>query len=293
MVLMSRSLLCFESFRSTFKEIPYYRTTRLVSQRSAFVRVSALQASYDLEESILREGPSCVFVGPVETAQKDRLEALYQQARDSYYSGQPLIVDDMFDKVEVRLRWYGSKLVLKYPRCSLKRLSVYADAEVDNSQVMALTSIWMIFLAAGLVTAVGPPACALSKACKDAVHFYFFHHNPMLTSDVAVTMNMAIMMSVGLVIGVPMATAALGALKGLWRGDLVALKGSCPSCGEEVYAFVQANNSPHPRHKTECHVCEHPLVFHTKVERSASSLGRPWAYGRIYLVRRSKDLAPP
>lgn len=234
-----------------------------------------------------------MFVGPVETAQKDRLEALYQQARDSYYSGQPLIVDDMFDKVEVRLRWYGSKLVLKYPRCSLKRLSVYADAEVDNSQVMALASIWMIFLAVGLVTAVGPPACALSKVCKDAVHSHIFHRSLPFTSEVGVAMNVVIIMAVGLAIGIPVATAALGALEGLWRGDLVALKGSCPSCGEEVYAFIRADNSSHPRHKTECHVCEHPLVFHAKVERATSPHSRPWAYGRIYLVRRSKDLAPP
>lgn len=287
MVLLSKGLLCSGAFVSTFNEVPHRRP------RPAFIRASALQASYGLEESIFREGPSCVFVGPVETAQKDRLEALYQQARDSYYSGQPLIVDDMFDKVEVRLRWYGSKLVLKYPRCSLKRLSVYADAEADKSQVMVLASIWMIILAAGLVTAVGPPACALSKACKDTVHSRFFHSNLMLYSDSGVPMNMALLMAAGLAFGVPMVTAALGALRGLWRGELVALKGSCPSCGEEVYAFVQANISLHPRHTTECHVCQHPLVFHANVERSASPLGRPWAYGRVYLGKRSEDLAPP
>lgn len=93
------------------------------------------------------------------------------QARDSYYSGRPLIVDDMFDKVEVnhssffsnnsplhakvevnrfsyllsshescmhllqlKLRLYGSKSVVKYPRCSLIRQSTYADAEVTISQ---------------------------------------------------------------------------------------------------------------------------------------------------------------
>lgn len=286
---MSRSLLCSRNFGVTLKE---YRLSKLASYRSAFVKLSTLQASYGFEESILREGPSCVFVGPVETAQKDRLEALYQQARDAYYNGQPLIVDDMFDKVEVRLRWYGSKLVMKYPRCSLKRLSVYADAEVDNSQVMALASIWVIFLAVGLVTSLGPPACALSKACTETLHNHLFHHSLMLTSDVG-SMNMAVVIAAGLAIGVPISTAALGALKGLWKGDLVALKGSCPSCGEEVYAFVQADDSPDPRHKTECHVCEHPLVFRAKVERSVSCFGRPWAYGRVYLVRRSKDLAPP
>lgn len=75
------------------------------------------------------EGPSCIFVGPLETASKETLEALYRQARDAYYSGKPLIVDDMFDRVELKLRWYGSKSVIKYPRCSIRRQSTYADAE--------------------------------------------------------------------------------------------------------------------------------------------------------------------
>lgn len=74
-------------------------------------------------------GPSCIFVGPIETASKETLEALYQQAREAYYSGNPLIVDDMFDRVELKLRSYGSKSVIKYPRCSLRRQSTYADAE--------------------------------------------------------------------------------------------------------------------------------------------------------------------
>jgi hypothetical protein len=49
---------------------------------------------------VCSEGLSCIFVGPIETAEKAHLEALYEQARDSYYSGQPLIGDAMFDKVE-------------------------------------------------------------------------------------------------------------------------------------------------------------------------------------------------
>lgn len=67
--------------------------------------------------------PSCIFVRPIETAEKARLEALYQQARDWCDSVQPLVVDDMFNKVEMQLRWHGSKLVLKYPRCSLRRFT--------------------------------------------------------------------------------------------------------------------------------------------------------------------------
>jgi ribosomal protein L31 len=50
---------------------------------------------------------------------------------------------------------------------------------------------------------------------------------------------------------------------------LIALKGCCPNCGEEVYAFVRADESVQLRHKTECHVCEHPLVFQANVEVSS------------------------
>lgn len=34
-----------------------------------------------------------------------------------------------------RLRWHGSKLVMKYPRCSLRGFSAYADAEVSPCQL--------------------------------------------------------------------------------------------------------------------------------------------------------------
>lgn len=33
----------------------------------------------------------------------------------------------------------------------------------------------------------------------------------------------------------------------------------------QVYAFMQSNEAK-ARHKTECHVCEHPLAFHVNVE---------------------------
>ncbi|KAJ7012619.1 hypothetical protein NC653_002617 [Populus alba x Populus x berolinensis] len=97
-----------------------------------WARISAMNSngvSSTREVALSPEGPSCIFVGPIETASQETLEALYCQARDAYYSGKPLIVDDMFDRVELKLRWYGSKSVVKYPRCSLRRQSTYSDAE--------------------------------------------------------------------------------------------------------------------------------------------------------------------
>jgi len=224
--------------------------------------------------------PSCIFVGPIETAEKARLEALYQQARDSYYSGQPLVVDDMFDKVEMQLRWHGSKLVLKYPRCSLRRFTAYADAELDPSQMRALTTIWSVLFAVGLSLATILPALQL-HAHEPGTFFVMSDTNRMLFSVASV------------LIGVPVAQAAVQQLQALGRGDLVALKGNCPNCGEEVYTFVKPDQSSlKVRHDSECHICERQLVFQATLHPSKSGVGQPWAHGRVYLQTRAHQLAP-
>ncbi|XP_039128440.1 PGR5-like protein 1A, chloroplastic isoform X3 [Dioscorea cayenensis subsp. rotundata] len=206
--------------------------------------------------SFAAEGPSCLFVGPIETASKEMLEALYLQARDAYYSGKPLIVDDMFDKVELKLRIYGSKSVVKYPRCSLRQQSTYADAEEDPSQVFALAGIWTLLLVFGASVLVAPAIFTIGQAFKDGVS------SSMLLFNVK-------------------------ALEGLWRRDLVALKGSCPNCGEEVFAFVKTDKPFQRGHSAECHVCGSALEFRTKVEQSTTRYGNHWVYGRVYLVRRT------
>lgn len=101
-------------------------------------------------------------------------------------------------------------------------------------------------------------------------------------------LNSILFMALGSVIGYPIASASVKVLEGLWRNDLVALKGACPNCGEEVFAFVKSNQSNSP-HRANCHVCECLLEFRTKVEKSISPLGRRWVYGSIYLVSRGRS----
>ncbi|ONK65810.1 uncharacterized protein A4U43_C06F1200 [Asparagus officinalis] len=105
-------------------------------------------------------------------------------------------------------------------------------------------------------------------------------------------LNVALFIGLGYLVGYPVASASVEALTGLWRNDLVALKGSCPNCGEEVFAFVKAEKSNLHPHDTECHVCESSLVFRPKVERSVCKPGRRWVYGRIYLVSRATPKNP-
>ncbi|GAQ78849.1 hypothetical protein KFL_000200010 [Klebsormidium nitens] len=236
-------------------------------------------------EGDVSEPLSCLFIGPIEEADRVHLEALYMQARDSYYSGRPLILDEMFDKVETRLRNLRSKMVLKYPRCSLKKFAAYSDAEEDTSQMSTLMAVWGALGLAGAFAAVVPPLCTATSVCDRLVNEAL---EPWWAAQSSPLANF--LLALGLLGGVPLASAAVQQVKSLLRGEVVALKGCCPNCGEEVYAFLDAKEHK-PRHKSECHVCEHPLVFHATVETSKKD-GKQWAYGRVYLVTRSKDLEP-
>ncbi|KAH1220349.1 PGR5-like protein 1B, chloroplastic [Glycine max] len=252
--------------QSTVLELP--RTTR-------HVRISAKSHRVSATSDQRPAGPYCIYVGPLETANKENLEALYCQARDAYYSGQPLIVDDMFDRVELRLRWFGSKSVVKYPRCSIRRQSTFADAEEDLSMVFALASTWAMFLAFGSLACVGPVSYTVGMAYQNAFDSGLSLGSQTPGLGFLAVVNSLIFVGLGFVIGYPVASASAKVLQGLWRNDLVALKGACPNCGEEVFAFVRMDRNIESPHRADCHVCECILEFRTKVEVSMY---------RLYLV---------
>lgn len=265
------------------------RHTRLFPARERFApRARSDCRPSALGLSLAAEGPSCLFVGPIETASQELLEALYSQARDAYYSGKPLIVDDMFDKVELKLRLYGSKSVVKYPRCSLRRQSTYSDAEEDPSQVLALASVWILLLAFGISAFLLPTFYTISLPFEDTANSRYFFSTRRSPFELLPMVNGILFIGFGSLIGYPVASASVQALQGLWKKDLLALKGSCPNCGEEVFAFVRAQKSNLPHHSAECHVCECTLEFRTKVEQSTSRPGERWVYGRVYLVRKRR-----
>ncbi|KAF2928782.1 hypothetical protein DAI22_05g008800 [Oryza sativa Japonica Group] len=191
----------------------------------------------------------------------------------------------MFDKVELKLRVYGSPSVVKYPRCSLKRQSTYADAEEDKSMFMALSSIWMLLLLFGTSAFLVPSLCILSLTFGDAFGARYLLYGAK-SFDVITRVNDMVLIGLGYLIGYPISSASVGALQGLLTNNLVALKGSCPNCGEQVFAFVKTDNSIKAPHRAECHVCSCPLEYRTKVEKSLSGTRRTWVYGRVYLVKQ-------
>lgn len=154
--------------------------------------------------------------------------------------------------------------------------------------VFALASAWTLFFAFGSSAMVGPMFYSINLAYQNAFNLGLSYGSQASQLSPLFMVNTIIFMALGFVIGYPVASASVKTLQGLWRNDLAALKGSCPNCGEEVFAFVRtdkANNSPH---RAKCHVCECLLEFRTEVEQSTSRFGRQWVYGRIYLVRKSR-----
>ncbi|TKY67356.1 PGR5 protein 1B [Spatholobus suberectus] len=244
--------------QSTLRELP---------RNNRHVRISAKSHRVSATFDGRHKGPYCIYVGPLETANKETLEALYCQARDAYYSGHPLIVDDMFDRVELRLRWYASKSVVKYPRCSIRRQSTFADAEEDLSMVFALASTWAMFLAFGSLACVGPLAYTVGMAYQNAFDSGLSIASQTHGLGFLALVNSLILIVLGFVIGHPVASASAKVLQDLWRNDLVALKGVCPNCGEGVFAFVNMDRNIDSPHRADCHICECLLEFRTKVEQ--------------------------
>ncbi|KAL1344064.1 hypothetical protein AAHE18_08G021100 [Arachis hypogaea] len=66
---------------------------------------------------------------PPATATARRLRCVSSRRRRiNFFSSLPLFYRRCIS--ELKLRWYRSKSVIKYPRCSIRRQLAYVDAEV-------------------------------------------------------------------------------------------------------------------------------------------------------------------
>ncbi|KAL9271296.1 PGR5-like protein [Drosera capensis] len=241
------------------------RSIRVMTSMNGRRRFSAIS---ERNSTAALEGPSCIFVANVETESQETLEALYRQARDAYYNGTPLILDDMFDRVELKLRSYGSQSVVKYPRCSIRRQSTYSDAEEDLSQVLVLASVWILILSFGSSVCLAPILYTCNVAYQETLNAGSHYDNQPPFMEYLHMLNEVLFVVLGCLIGTPIASASVGALQRLWRNDLVGLKGACPNCGEQVFAFVRTNQHNNSSHRATCHVCSSVLEYRTKVEET-------------------------
>lgn len=138
---------------------------------------------------------------------------------------------------QLQLRWYGSKYVVKYPRCSLRQQSTYADAQVilsfwfrflvlffimicetlyitdvgqeDPSQVLALASVWLLFLGIGSSACLVPVLYIFGQVFEDTLDSGFSpvnSHGPVL--ELIAMLNGMLVMMLGSMIGYPIASAS-------------------------------------------------------------------------------------
>ena len=215
------------------------------------------------------EGPSCIRLPPIEAATVEELEALYAQAKNTYFSGQPVVDDAMFDTVERRLRYLGSDAAVKYPRCSRRDMRVYSDASFDVEQLDSLAGTWLALVALGCAMVVLDFGDAM-RAGVGAV----------AGGDIGGPQGSSFRPPVIGLLGVFLANGGWERFGRLRDGNTVAVKGECPSCAEEVYAFLPGNRAV-ARVECECHVCERRLAFRVEVAKSENAKWRRVATGRI------------
>lgn len=171
----------------------------------------------------------------------------------------------------------------------IEDVMMYVGQE-DPSQVFALASIWFLILVFGSCVCLLPMLYNITLAFQDAFKSEVAYSSQSSAMENSLGMlNSVLLMLMGSVIGFPIASASAKALQGLWRNDLVALKGECPNCGEEVFAFVRSDQSNGSPHRADCHVCECLLEFRTKVEKSIPKLGKRWVHGRVYLISKRRN----
>jgi len=219
---------------------------------------------------------ACVNVGPLHSADPREVEHLYKQAKEAYHSGKPILTDDVFDNIESLLRYERSELVSKGPRCSLRGLNIYSDAELDKSQTFLLASFWSFLSVVSYSFAAGNVAGALQSG------------------------NLDVFQALNVLVGTGFFVAFIKCLMHVLKGNEVAVKGSCPCCGEEVYAFAYFDNGDDEECEVEstCHMCRRPLSFkitkHKGLIRPMSQTndGKEWAYGKIFSKNVAADYSP-
>lgn len=191
-----------------------------------------------------------------------------------YYDGRPIVADAVFDELELRLRQMRSSVVRKYPRCSLHRSGpMYADADEDPSQQWALRCIWRVLAAGGMALTSIPLATA--------IHAHLATTPGSMSAPPSLAMAAASLLS--LAVGFPVVSTCLEACRKMSSGHTHAVRGQCPSCGEDVFAFLSSEGRPvRPdgraflREHAECHVCDQKLEFRAFfVNRWASSPALP------------------
>lgn len=149
-------------------------------------------------------------------------------------------------------------------------MKIYGDLETDEAQTRVLENVWRCFalLGMGFVAVDVVELASTIFLNGNAIEF----RPPVLA-----------------VLGAFLCQSALKKIAALKRGEVVAVAGDCPSCGERVFIFLPGNEGARVTRGSECHVCERSVSFRADVRVEPKSRYGRGATGRVYLATRADD----
>ncbi|KAG1671002.1 hypothetical protein FOA52_014244 [Chlamydomonas sp. UWO 241] len=173
----------------------------------------------------------------------DSDEMRFLEARLAYARGKPIISDEAFDELRMKLKTSASVVTAQGPRCSIRSRKLYSDAQFDAIR-MTLLNLPAVLLVLGFVFAI-----------DDVTGF-----------EVTQALELPPPWGVVLLWGVllPSLYVLSTALTNIGFKDGLILKGNCPECGTENYTYfgdlltVPGNRGTNV---VECGNCKAGLTF--------------------------------
>ncbi|CAN1147469.1 PGR5-like protein 1A, chloroplastic [Linum perenne] len=188
-----------------------------------------------LQEELMWEGSSVVML----SADEQR----FLEASMAYVSGNPIMNDEEYDKLKLRLKTEGSDIVVEGPRCSLRSRKVYSDLTVDYLK-MFLLNVPATVIALGL----------------------FFFLDDVTGFEITYLLELPEPFSFIFTwfAAVPVIVWSALSLTNAILKDFVILKGPCPNCGTENGSFfgsILSISSGGTTNNLKCSDCGTQMIY--------------------------------
>ncbi|MBA0796719.1 hypothetical protein Gohar_007462 [Gossypium harknessii] len=173
-------------------------------------------------------------------------EQKFLEASMAYVSGKPILSDEEFDELKMRLKMEGSEIVVEGPRCSLRSRKVYSDLSVDYLK-MFLLNVPATVVALGL----------------------FFFLDDLTGFEITYLLELPEPFSFIFTwfAAVPLIVYLAQSLTKVVVNDSLILKGPCPNCGTENVSFfgtILSISSGGTTNTLKCSNCETTLEYNAK-----------------------------
>lgn len=173
-------------------------------------------------------------------------EKRFLEATMAYNAGKPIMSNEEFDDLKLKLRQEGSIVTEQGARCSIRSRTMYSDAKVDYLRMVSLNAPAVITVLLGLFS------------IDDLTGFE-------VTQFMELPEPFGIIVVWGLVL--PMVYVLSSAITNLVFKDALVLKAPCPSCGTENVAYfgdIFTVSGSRKSNTVECTECKSKLRFNNE-----------------------------